>query len=71
MSISTDRGEAQSAARRNWMAVLARSPREALQGALDVVLAGEAAPAYEWLPVPDIGLAMVRGRIGGTGDAFT
>jgi alpha-D-ribose 1-methylphosphonate 5-triphosphate synthase subunit PhnG len=70
MSISTERGEAQSAARRNWMAVLARSPRDALQSALDTALAGERAPDYEWLRAPDIGLAMVRGRIGGTGDAF-
>ena len=27
-------------------------------------------PTYDWLRPPDIGLAMVRGRIGGTGDAF-
>jgi alpha-D-ribose 1-methylphosphonate 5-triphosphate synthase subunit PhnG len=70
MSISMEQGEVQSTARRNWMAVLARSPREALQGALDAALAGEETPAYEWLRAPDIGLAMVRGRIGGTGDAF-
>ncbi|KND62458.1 PhnG protein [Candidatus Burkholderia verschuerenii] len=70
MSISTERGEAQTAARRNWMAVLARSPRDVLQSALDAALAGEPSPAYEWLRAPDIGLAMVRGRTGGTGDAF-
>ncbi|WP_277182412.1 phosphonate C-P lyase system protein PhnG [Caballeronia sp. BR00000012568055] len=70
MSISTEQGEAQSTARRNWMAVLARAPREALQSALDVALDHAKAPAYEWLRAPDIGLAMVRGRIGGTGDAF-
>jgi alpha-D-ribose 1-methylphosphonate 5-triphosphate synthase subunit PhnG len=70
MSISTEQGEAQSTARRNWMAVLARAPRDVLQSALDTALHGADAPACEWLRAPDIGLAMVRGRIGGTGDAF-
>jgi alpha-D-ribose 1-methylphosphonate 5-triphosphate synthase subunit PhnG len=70
MSNSTEQGAAASDARRNWMAVLARAPRDALDHALDSALAGMKAPAYEWLRAPDIGLAMVRGRIGGTGDAF-
>jgi alpha-D-ribose 1-methylphosphonate 5-triphosphate synthase subunit PhnG len=76
MSISTEQGgaqgphSAQPAGRRNWMAVLARSPRDALASALDTALEGATPPAYEWLRAPDIGLAMVRGRIGGTGDAF-
>lgn len=52
--------------RREWMAVLARAPRETLQTALDELNV----PPYDWLRAPDIGLAMVRGRIGGTGDAF-
>ncbi|WP_404989951.1 phosphonate C-P lyase system protein PhnG [Caballeronia sp. LP003] len=56
--------------RREWMAVLARTPREALQHALEAALEGARVPDYEWLRAPDIGLAMVRGRIGGTGDAF-
>ncbi|SAK80156.1 phosphonate metabolism PhnG protein [Caballeronia catudaia] len=56
--------------RRAWMAVLARTPRDALQRALDAALDGERLPAYEWLRAPDIGLAMVRARIGGTGDVF-
>jgi alpha-D-ribose 1-methylphosphonate 5-triphosphate synthase subunit PhnG len=58
------------AARRAWLAVLARAPRDALASALERVLAGGAPPAYDWLRPPEIGLAMVRGRIGGTGDAF-
>jgi alpha-D-ribose 1-methylphosphonate 5-triphosphate synthase subunit PhnG len=70
MSISTEQGEASSTARRKWMAVLARSSRDALASALDAALDGASAPAYEWLRAPDIGLAMVRGRVGGTGDAF-
>ncbi|SAK69945.1 phosphonate metabolism PhnG protein [Caballeronia fortuita] len=56
--------------RREWMAVLARTPRDALKHALDAALDGATVPGYEWLRAPDIGLAMVRGRIGGTGDAF-
>jgi len=56
--------------RREWMAVLARTPRDALKQALDAALEGTKVPAYVWLRAPDIGLAMVRGRIGGTGDAF-
>ena len=56
--------------RREWMAVLARTPRDALKQALDAALDGATVPAYEWLRAPETGLAMVRGRIGGTGDAF-
>ncbi|MDR5817497.1 MULTISPECIES: phosphonate C-P lyase system protein PhnG [unclassified Caballeronia] len=56
--------------RRAWMAVLARTSRDALKQALEAALDGAPLPDYEWLRAPDIGLAMVRGRIGGTGDAF-
>jgi alpha-D-ribose 1-methylphosphonate 5-triphosphate synthase subunit PhnG len=63
-------GDASPVTRREWMAVLARSPRDALASALDAALDGAQPPAYEWLRAPDIGLAMVRGRVGGTGDAF-
>src|ERR1700744_3832495 len=58
------------AARREWMAVLARTPRQDLQAALDAALEGSALPEYDWLRAPDVGLAMGRGRIGGTGGAF-
>jgi alpha-D-ribose 1-methylphosphonate 5-triphosphate synthase subunit PhnG len=57
-------------ARREWMAVLARTPCQELQAALDAALEGSALPEFDWLRAPDVGLAMVRGRIGGTGDAF-
>ncbi|MCP3708313.1 phosphonate C-P lyase system protein PhnG [Paraburkholderia sp. CNPSo 3274] len=59
-----------SATRRAWMAVLAHTPRAELEAALSVALAGAPEPAYDWLRPPQTGLAMVRGRIGGTGDAF-
>ncbi|AIV83234.1 phosphonate C-P lyase system protein PhnG [Burkholderia pseudomallei] len=58
------------AARRDWLAVLAKIPRDELERALDRVLDGASAPAFDWLRAPEIGLAMVRGRIGGTGDPF-
>ena len=59
-----------SAARRAWMAVLARTPRAELEAALAAALGGEPAPSFDWLRAPQTGLAMVRGRVGGTGDAF-
>jgi len=58
------------AARRAWMAVFARTPCAELSAALDAALEGAAPPAFDWLRAPQTGLAMVRGRIGGTGDAF-
>ncbi|SDC14501.1 phosphonate C-P lyase system protein PhnG [Paraburkholderia lycopersici] len=58
------------ATRRAWMAVLAHTPRAELEAALDAALAGAPEPAFDWLRAPQTGLAMVRGRIGGTGDAF-
>ncbi|WP_233806052.1 phosphonate C-P lyase system protein PhnG [Paraburkholderia sp. HP33-1] len=59
-----------SAPRRAWMAVLARTARTDLEAALQRALQGQPAPAYDWLRPPEIGLAMVRGRIGGSGDPF-
>jgi alpha-D-ribose 1-methylphosphonate 5-triphosphate synthase subunit PhnG len=59
-----------STSRRAWMAVLARTPRAELEAALQRALDGAALPAYDWLRPPETGLAMVRGRIGGSGDAF-
>jgi alpha-D-ribose 1-methylphosphonate 5-triphosphate synthase subunit PhnG len=56
--------------RRAWMAVLARAPRADLEAAMERVLSDLPAPAYDWLRPPEIGLAMVRGRIGGSGDPF-
>jgi alpha-D-ribose 1-methylphosphonate 5-triphosphate synthase subunit PhnG len=52
------------------MAVLARAPREDLKAMLDQALGTTPVPAHEWLRAPETGLAMVRARIGGTGDAF-
>ncbi|CAG9245260.1 phosphonate C-P lyase system protein PhnG [Paraburkholderia caribensis] len=57
-------------ARRAWMAVMARSARTDLEAALNRAMEGLPLPAFDWLRPPEIGLAMVRGRVGGTGDAF-
>lgn len=56
--------------RREWMAVLSRAPADEMKAALDAALDGAPWPAFEWLRAPDIGLAMVRARVGGTGDPF-
>ncbi|NPT35636.1 phosphonate C-P lyase system protein PhnG [Paraburkholderia xenovorans] len=61
---------APSPVRRAWMAVLARTPRGDLEAALERALRDIPTPPYDWLRPPEIGLAMVRGRIGGSGDPF-
>lgn len=61
---------AASETRRAWMAVLARTPRAELEAAFAASLGGERVPAFDWLRAPQTGLAMVRGRVGGTGNAF-
>ncbi|NIF52133.1 MULTISPECIES: phosphonate C-P lyase system protein PhnG [Burkholderiaceae] len=61
---------AASPARRAWMAVLARTPRADLEATLAQVLQELPQPVYDWLRPPEIGLAMVRGRVGGSGDPF-
>jgi alpha-D-ribose 1-methylphosphonate 5-triphosphate synthase subunit PhnG len=69
-AFSAPSAAAASDARRAWMAVLARTPRAELEAAFAAALGGEPAPSYEWLRPPQTGLAMVRGRVGGTGNAF-
>lgn len=53
-------------ARQRWLAVLARAPRERLETAFTRL----APPAHEMVRAPECGMAMLRGRVGGTGDAF-
>jgi len=57
----------QVAARQRWMAILARATRDELEAAYAGL---PQRPAYELLRRPEIGLAMVRGRAGGTGNPF-
>lgn len=53
--------------RAHWISLLAKAPANALAGA---VAAYGPLPAYQWLRQPEIGLAMVRARTGGTGAQF-
>ena len=54
-------------ARKHWMAVLARAPADAIESGLARV-----APLPVWTRIrgPETGLAMVRGRAGGSGAPF-
>lgn len=54
-----------TARRRNWMAVLARAKAAEIEALLPRPL-----PPHTRLRGPEVGLAMVRGRAGGTGAAF-
>lgn len=53
--------------RQQWMATLARAPLAALEGAVREL---PEVPAYELLRRPEVGLVMVRGRAGGSGQRF-
>lgn len=59
------------AARRRWMSVLAKASAQELESALPAIreALGEL-PAYRLIRRPEIGMAMVRARAGGTGRAF-
>ena len=59
------------AARRRWLAVLARASLaelEAIRGAIEGVIGDHAPPRL--LRQPEIGMTMLRGRMGGTGQVF-
>lgn len=53
--------------RQHWMAVLARTDLDALETYWQQLAQP---PSYRFLRTPEIGLALVRGRAGGTGAAF-
>jgi len=54
-----------NAERRDWMSLLARAPLDLLEA-----WAAGRHDTYTWLRRPESGLAMVRARIGATGDRF-
>lgn len=58
------------AARAAWLRLLATAPTEALDGAYQRLAQAQALPAYRLLRKPESGMAMVRGRAGGTGAQF-
>ena len=53
--------------RQEWMAVLAKAPLHLLEQCVKNL--GEL-PEYRFLRSPEVGLTMVRGRAGGSGDTF-
>lgn len=57
----------EQATRRHWMGVLARTPRPVLE---DTWTTQDPAPSYVHLRPPEVGSALVRGRIGGSGGRF-
>jgi len=57
----------QQAARRHWMSVLARASAAELERAVGTL--GDL-PSYRLIRRPEVGMAMVRGRAGGTGRVF-
>ncbi|MEO1131320.1 MAG: phosphonate C-P lyase system protein PhnG [Cyanobacteria bacterium J06639_1] len=54
--------------RQAWIAILAKAPEERLEACAQTIVSE--APAAVMLRSPEIGLAMVRGRAGGTGQKF-
>ncbi len=56
----------QHATRRRWLSVLAHGQRNVLEQHAGLL----AEYPFEWLRRPEVGLTMVRGRIGGHGDRF-
>ena len=59
-----------TATRKRWLAVLARASRSELELAWadNASRSGNASPAH--LRAAEVGMVMLRGRVGGTGDAF-
>jgi alpha-D-ribose 1-methylphosphonate 5-triphosphate synthase subunit PhnG len=53
--------------RRDWLSILAKARPAEVAEAWDAL---DERPAYQALRAPEIGLVLVRGRMGGLGDAF-
>ena len=59
--------DSDTARRRRWLAVLARAPRSVLERAASRLTPR---PPQELVRAPECGMVMLRGRVGGSGDAF-
>ncbi len=64
-----------TAARQRWMNVLAQAPAAAVVAAMaaawqTVAESTATRPRYDFLRPPEVGMALVRGRVGGDGAAF-
>lgn len=53
--------------RQQWLSALAKAPLDEFEGQWATLTTP---PSYRYLRKPEVGLAMVRGRTGGTGQAF-
>lgn len=53
--------------RKRWLSILAKAPSKEVIAAWDGLAER---PTYRALRAPEIGMVLVRGRAGGTGDAF-
>jgi len=53
--------------RRQWLSVLAKARADEVASAWDAL---DERPEYRALRAPEVGLVLVRGRMGGLGDAF-
>jgi alpha-D-ribose 1-methylphosphonate 5-triphosphate synthase subunit PhnG len=56
--------------RQSWLATLAHAPRESLRAHADRTIDDATSAALTWLREPEVGLAMIRARVDGSGDAF-
>jgi alpha-D-ribose 1-methylphosphonate 5-triphosphate synthase subunit PhnG len=56
-----------AAERRRWLSILAKASAGEVAAAWDAL---SDRPAYKALRAPEIGMVLVRGRMGGTGDGF-
>jgi alpha-D-ribose 1-methylphosphonate 5-triphosphate synthase subunit PhnG len=64
---SSEEGRAlERGARQRWLGVLARASRTELAAHVDALRL----PAFTWLRRPEVGMVMLRGRAGGTGQPF-
>lgn len=68
MTPESDALDPVTAARSDWMGVLARSNPKSLAERMAGL---GAAPAFDWLRKPEFGAVMTRGRAGGTGRMFS
>jgi alpha-D-ribose 1-methylphosphonate 5-triphosphate synthase subunit PhnG len=61
---------APQAARQRWLSLFARTPGEALKARWEAYAGRHPRPTWTRLRGPEPGLVMLRGRIGGDGEAF-
>ncbi|WP_036591786.1 phosphonate C-P lyase system protein PhnG [Oceanospirillum maris] len=67
MSVESQQERPAATARQQWMAVLAKSDSDRLQQYWQGLALS---PDYQFIRKPEIGLTMLRGRIGGGGQPF-